>query len=510
MLNCRSLVVAVLAFALTAAAPAAAVTLRVASSALPPGLGNPYGSIPQSSSHTRTAILDGLTRIDPDGRLAPALALAWQPLDARTWRFRLRPGVVFSNGEPFDATAVKAVIDWLKSSAARGQLMAAEVRGIVEVRIVDDLTIDLLTAQTDAVLPKRLTLIMMVPPKAWAALGVEGFTQAPVGTGAYVLQDWGLTTGKTIIAANPRSWRAPQQIVRVELTPLKEPVGRMQALTSGQVDLTQGLGPEDLAAVQQQGFAVHTEQEPQVMALALRNVGNAGQPLHDVRVRQALNYAVDKVAIAEVLLRGTAQAVGQGAIPGVTGYNPEVKPYPHDLARAKALLAEAGYAGGLKLVARIQTAGPTEAAAIYQKVAADLAEAGVTLELRPILSQDWVRMYTNGDWGGADIISTTWNAGAYHDTIRAIETFSCRKPGAFFCAPELEPLIDASNAELDPARRERLLQDIMARYHVLAPSLFLVNLTSVYAHSQKVQTLVLGATGLWFEEMRMAAPSAAR
>jgi ABC-type transport system substrate-binding protein len=251
------------------------------------------------------------------------------------------------------------------------------------------------------------------------------------------------------------------------------------------------------------GFAVHTEQEPQIMALALRNVGNEGKPLHDVRVRQALNYAVDKSAIADVILRGTAQAVGQGAIPGVTGYNPAIKPYPRDVKKAKELLAAAGYGNGLKLTARVQPAGPTEGAAIYQKVAADLAEAGVQLELRPVQSQDWVRMYATGDWGGADIISATWNGAAYRDVIRAFETFSCRRPGAFFCAPEIEPLIDASNVTLDTAKREARLQDIMARYHDLAPSIFLVNLTSVYAHTARVKGVVLGTSGLWFEQMKL-------
>lgn len=483
---------------------ASAETLRIASSGLPPGLGNPYGSIAQSASHTRTTILDGLTRISPDGKLQPALALSWQALNDRTWRFVLRPNVVFSNGEPFNAAAVKAVIDWLKSSPARSQLIAAEVRGFAEVRVVDDLAVDIVTVTTDAVVPKRMAMIMMVPPKAWATLGIEGFTQTPIGTGPYVLKDWGLSTGRTVIEANPASWRKAKQITRVELYPLKEPIGRVQALTSGQVDLTQGFGPDDVSALKEQGYTVYTEQEPQVMALALRNIGNEGKPLHDQRVRQALNYAVDKAAIADVILRGTAQAVGQGGIPGVTGYNPDIKPYPRDIAKAKALLKEAGYDRGFTLVARVQVAGPTEAASIYQKVAADLADIGVKLELRPVLSQDWVRMYSTGDWGGADIISSTWNSASYHDMIRAFETYSCRKPGAFFCAPDIEPMIDASNVTLDATEREAILRRIAARYHDLAPSIFLVNLTSVYAYTDRLKGVVLGSTGLWFEQMELA------
>jgi peptide/nickel transport system substrate-binding protein len=491
-------------FAATLLASAAdATTLRIASASLPPALGNPYGSIAQSASHTRTTILDGLVRIGPGGKLQPALALSWEPIDKVTWRFKLRPNVFYSNGEPFNAANVKYVFDWLKSPAAAAQLMATEARGVSDVRVVDDLTVDIITPQTDAVLPKRLTLILMVPPQAFAKMGVDTFTQTPIGTGAYILKDWGQSTGRTVIEAYPKSWRAPKQITKVELYPLKEPVSRMQALTSGRVDIAQGLGPEDVEMVKADGFHIYNEHQPQIMALALRNTDPAGAALKDIRVRQALNYAVDKDAIANVILRGTANAAGQGAIPGVTGYNPNIKPYPHDVAKAKALLAEAGYASGLKLVARVGLSGPTEANAIYQKVQADLAEAGVQLELRPVLPNDWVRMYTSGDWGGADIISSTWNAASYHDTIRAFDQYSCRKPGLMFCAPEIEPLIDASNAELDPAKREVILQDIMAKMHTQAPTIFLVNFTSVYAYTDKVNNIALGSAGLFFEDMTL-------
>jgi peptide/nickel transport system substrate-binding protein len=482
----------------------AAATLRIASADWPPGLGNPYGSIATSGSHTRAAILDPLVRLGPDGQLEPALALSWTAVDATTWRFKLRPDVRFSNGEPFDANAVKAAIDWLRSPAGASQLMAQEVRAIKDVRIVDPLTVDIVTARTDAVLPKRLTLIMMVPPKAWAELGPEGFTQTPIGSGAYILKDWGRSTGKTIIEANPASWRKPVAITRVELSPLKEPVSRIQALSSGQVDVTQGIGHDDLADVEALGFKTVIDQDPQVMALALRNVGNAKSPLQDVRVRQALNYAVNKEQIARDILKGTVQAVGQGAIPGVTGYNPDIKPYPYDPARAKALLAEAGYAKGFKLTARVQVQAVVSAATIYSQVAADLQAVGVTLESRAILGQDWVRMYTTGDWGGADVISVTWNAAAYNDTIRALESFSCTKPGAFFCAPELTPMIEASSATLDTAGREKQLQAIMARYHDLAPTIFLVNIASIYAASPKVGPLIVSRGGLMFERMSFA------
>src|SRR5205814_9391864 len=127
-------------------------------------------------------------------------------------------------------------------------------------------------------------------------------------------------TGKTIIEANPTSWRKPIEFDRIELTPLKEPTTRLQALLSGQIDVTQGLSHEDLGDLQEQGYRVSIEADAQVLALALRNIGNKGSPLQDVRVRQALNYAINKDAIVHDILHDTVEAVGQGAIAGVVGY----------------------------------------------------------------------------------------------------------------------------------------------------------------------------------------------
>lgn len=486
------------------AAQASATTLKVGVPAWPPGFGNPYGSIAQPTSHTRSTIYDALVKIDDAGKLAPVLALKWEALPGNIWRFHLRPNVVFSNGEPFNAAAVKAAIDWLRRPDVTGNLLTAEVANVAEVRVIDEMTVDIVTKTTDAVLPKRLTIVMMVPPKAWAETSAEGFMQKPIGTGPYVLKDWGQTSGYTVIEASPTTWRKPKQIDRVELHLLREPIRRTQALSAGQVDLTQAIGPDDIAGLEAQGIKVMVEQEATVMGLFLPNQRNEGKPLHDVRVRQALNYAVNKDEIATVMLRGTTKPAGQGAIPGTFGYNPDLKPYPYDPAKAKALLKEAGYPNGFKMTARLQPAGPIDVNAVYQKVAADLQAVGVQMELRPVLAPDWVRFYSTGIWDGADALSGNWNASAFGDTIRALEMYACKRSGTFFCDQPTDALINASNVELDEGKREKLLQDAMARFHDLAPSLFLVNYNQIVAYNKKLRNVALSRAGYIFEEMEIA------
>ena len=145
---------------------------------------------------------------------------------------------------------------------------------------------------------------------------------------------------------------------------------------------------------------------------------------------------------------------------------------------------------------------PTDEA-VYVQMAQDLAQVGVHMELRSLIGQEWVRKFFSGDWGDADVLSMTWTTGAYSDTIRAIETFSCAKPGTFFCLPELMPFIEESNRTFDTARRERMLQDLMASLHDLAPSIFLYPFAVIVAHRPGVENVVIGPGGLVFDRMRL-------
>lgn len=478
--------------------------MRVGASDRPPGLGNPYDSIATMASHTRAAILDGLTRQGPDSTFEPALALSWTATSDLTWEFKLRPDAVFSNGEPVDATAIKATLDFLTAPDAARYLIAQETRAIARTDVVDAETIVITTKYPDAVLPKRLSLVMIVPPKYFSDVGLSAFGQRPIGSGSYLLEDWGLQTGRTILTANTTSWRAPEQIDRVEiLAPLRDAIVRLQALRSGQVDITLNISVDERAPIEAEGFINSIKPIGTVQSLALPNVGNPDSPLQDVRVRQALNYAVNKDVISKIIMGGTTNPVGQGAIPESFGYNPDIKPYPYDPDRARTLLAEAGYADGFSLKTEVLRGSSPTDDIVYVQVAQDLARVGIEMNVRSLIGQEWIRKYFSGDWGDTDVLSVTWNAGAYADTIRAIETFSCSKPGAFFCAPELTPLIAESNRSFDVSNRERLLQQIMARYHDLAPSIFLYNQSLIISRHPKVETVVMGGGGFRFEQMRL-------
>ena len=481
-----------------------AATLRVGASSRPIGLGNPYDSISTLGSHSRANIFDGLTRLNPEGKLEPALAVSWEATSDHTWKFKMRPGTVFSNGEPADAAAAKATIDFLTQPESARYLIVRELRAVELAEVIDEETLFITTKYPDAILPKRLSLVMLVPPGAFADMSLDEFAQAPIGSGGFVLEDWGVRSGRSILLANRSSWRAPEQIDRVEvLAPLRDSIVRLQALRSGQVDITVNISVDEIEQAQAEGFIVSTTLGSTVQAIALPNVGNPDSPLQDVRVRQALNYAVNKELITGVILGGTTMPTGQGAIPSNFGYNPDIKPYPYDPERARALLTEAGYGDGFSLLAEVQVGGAPTDEAVYVQVAQDLARVGVDMELRSLIGQEWVRKFFTGDWGEADVLSMTWTTGAYSDTIRAIETFSCAKPGAFFCLPELMPFIEESNRTFDVAMRERMLQDLMASLHDLAPSIFLYPYAVIVAHRPGIENVALGPGGLMFDRIHV-------
>jgi peptide/nickel transport system substrate-binding protein len=483
-----------------------AETLRVGGTQAPPTLGNPYSAVGPPASAVWSPMYDGLTMIDANSKLVPALALSWRSTAPTTWEFKLRPGVTFHNGAAFNAQTVVDVVNMLKSPDMQRFLVASELRTVTAVKALDPLTVQFTTAEPDAVLPKRLNIVMMIEPAAWKAMGVDAYALKPVGTGPYKLTDWGRGNARIKFELVPSSWRAPKPgpnplIDKVELINIAETASRVQAILSGQIDVSLAPGPEDVQVLTDAGFTVKTQPLGVVMSLAFRTERPDAAPLKDRRVRQALNYAVDRQGMAQGILNGRATAASQGSTPETYGHNPALKPYPYDPAKARALLTEAGYPNGFPLRVEALTNLGNSDTALYQKMAEDLGKVGVKVELRSTTFATWVRKYNTNDWGDLDAFSLTWNNAPFQDAIRPIEYFSCIKQAAFFCDPSVVPLIKQSNQAMDEAARLKLLQEIAAKYQDIAPALWLVDFPSLIALSPKVKAAPLRVAGLEFENV---------
>lgn len=466
-----------------------AQTVRYGMVEMPRSQGNPFMQLGPSGTMIWSGLFDALTVLEEDGSLQPALATSWRQNNNLTWSFTLRQGVTFSDGNPFDAESVVATFKWLATEAGRATEVGPEFAHVAGVDAVSPYEIRVRLERPDAILPVRMSVASIVEPRQWAALGPDDFSKRPIGTGSFTVKTWpGL--GKSLIAtAVPTSWRPPR-IDALVVSVIPQAVSRAQALITGLVDVAESIAFDDIDGLRAAGVNVMASPTSQVMSLGFINVNRPDAPLADVRVRQALNYAVDKDTIALALTNGLTTPTAQAAIPGMAGYNPAVTPYPYDPARARALLAEAGYPDGFKLNVEVVVGGFVPAdAAIYQKTAEDLRAVGVDVTLNALPIPLYYEKFLSGDWGNVEALSASYQGRPYGDPLRALTLASCLKRGAYFCDPDIAPLLEAAESAPTPGERTTLLRELAVRYKEIAPTLFLVAQAEVIGVSSELNNV---------------------
>ncbi len=442
-------------------------TIRVGVSGLPSSRGDPFARTWLPPLTTHAAIFDPLTMVDDNGIPGPWLATGWRQLSDTLWQFELREDVVFSNGVPFDSAAVVAVIDYLTSEAGASSAAARDQARITAARSLGPHRVQIETDKPNPFLPRELSMLMIVEPGQWQALGPQGFASDPVGTGPFRVVEW--QPAKVILEANPTSWR-PARASRLEILEMPEPAARLQALLSNQLHIAMSIGAGDTALVERADHDAVMLYDPSVVGIAFNT--EKDPRLRDVRVRRAMNYAVNKDAIVQGFFGGRTFAAGQPTPSIAFGYNPDIEPYPYDPDRAQALLAEAGYPEGMPFIIEIYAAGLQHNRDSYQQVAADLRRVGIDVDLRPLSVPAYGRGMFLGEWQGS-AFGMGFTAAPSFDALRVFTRHNCAWPAPWHCDPEMEKLIAAARAETDLARREELTRAVMAYHHETAPAIYL-------------------------------------
>lgn len=321
--------------------------------------------LPRSLDPTTTAltearnvfghIWDPLLHRKADGAVVPVLADSWERTSDTTWLLHLHPGVSFSNGEPVDAEAVKFTLERYRDPEIHQR--ASWYEGW-EMSVVDALTVQITTPVLDAMLLDKLAdAVYIVPPEYFQEVGQEGFSENPVGSGPYLFEEWVRGDHLTLVAKDDY-WRGVPQIKTVVFRDMPEGSTRVAALLAGEADIAISVPVPQIDMVEADANAmVVTVPSTQSWYVGLQLT--TAEPLKDVRVRQALNYAVDKEAIIDTILDGYGTVIGQAIPPNYVGYNPPANagPYPYDPEKAKDLLAQAGYADGFTLDLDIPATG---------------------------------------------------------------------------------------------------------------------------------------------------------
>ena len=446
------------------------------------GLGTEPGSLdPQAVDQfamftINDNVFDKLVTRNAAGDLVPGVATdTGTPIDDTTWQYTVREGVTFHNGEPLNADAVVhsvlRIIDPDYATPLKDNLGT-----VVGAEKVDEHTVNILTSGPDPLIPTRMTLLYLVPPEASQS---EDFGDNPVGSGPYKFVSWDRGIAVELEADPDYPGDAPS-VSNVRFLFIEEYGTRLAGVLNAEIDLMVDLLPEDNARVDQT-WRTPTGLKQFIVSLNAR----AGSPVEDVRVRQALNYAVDKEAIAEGLFSGIAEILqGQMLNPNWFGFHPDLETYPYDPDRARELLAEAGATDlDIQLVSLVGNSlldrETTEAVAAYW------AEVGVHAEIFiPEFSEYIDRLIDRENRPDAIFVP--------HDNILfdGDRTLSAYYHSQGCCGSmdpsEADDWIDAGRTEIDQDARLKLYQDVGQAGNDGAWYVWLVSIPNVYGGTDRI------------------------
>lgn len=394
----RTLLAVALAAAVAAPAVGYAKTLRWASQGdiltLDPHAQNEGLTIAASSY-----VYEPLVQYNKDFKIVPALAVSWEQPEPTVWRFKLREGVKFHDGAPFNADDV---VFSVKRAMAPTSHFKAYVNGIADVRKVDDNTVEIVTQGPNPVLLRQLTNVFIMDEewgKANNATAPQDFAKNEEtfsarntnGTGPYKLGAREVDV-KTTFVENPAWWgkaNKPGNVTEIVYTPIKQNATRTAALLSGEIDFILDPPAQDLARIKQQAKVVEGNEyrtiylglDQRSPELKYSNV-KGKNPFADVRVREALYRAIDVDAIKKVVMRGSSSPTGTMIAPQVNGWTEALsKRVPYDPEKSKQLLKEAGYGNGFDITLDCPNNRYINDEAICQAIAAMWAKVGVKTSL---------------------------------------------------------------------------------------------------------------------------------
>lgn len=425
-------------------------------------------------------LFDNLTRFDVDGRLVPGLATRWEvDSTGRTYTFHVRTGAAFHDGRPVTAADVRASYlralsptslggrPWplfpILGARAFNTGKAGDVEGL---RLLDDSTLVFTLEEPLNIFPKLLAMpatgIVPTPTP-------EDFDQAPVGSGPWRFVSWSHDDA-IVLARNEAYWDGPPKTDSLRIRIIPEPLTQAAEYESGGLSVVEI--PFGETRRWEASRAAELERRPAIRDLYIA-INTRRGPLADVRVRRALNHAIDVSTLLETVMAGRGVRSGGVIPPGVAGYDSSLRPYPFDTVKARALLAEAGYPQGLSL--KLWRSQRAELARIAQSVQQSLAAVGVTVE---IIQRDASSARAAVRKGEADLFLTDWYADYPDPENFTFPLFHSRNAGtggnyAFLADAAIDSLTVRLRATTDEVEKLRLARETDARLHDLAPWIFL-------------------------------------
>ncbi|SDE51580.1 ABC transporter substrate-binding protein [Ruegeria marina] len=423
-------------------------------------------------------IYEGLVRYNRDLKIEPALAESWEIVSPTTWRFKLREDVFFHNGNAFTAEDVLASLQRVSDPASplKGNLPAYK-----GAAIVDDYTIDIELNGAYPLLLNDLTNIHIFD-RDWLVennaekptdvdAGVEGYaTFNTNGTGPFKVESR-TPEAQTILSANESWWDKPEHnLTRIEFQPISSAATRVAALLSGEVDFVDNAPVQDLPRLQAApNLEVLEQTDLRTVMLGFNRrdelIAGGANPMNDLRVRKAMQMAVDMDLIHDKVMRGKSRNAGALVAPAIPGYAAELDTVQDaDPEAAKALLAEAGYPDGFDLILVCASDGFVNEEQLCQAIASMWARIG----LRPQIDIGTVAKQFPKKKSASDVYIFGWATLPMLDTyslmVQVLHSQS-ENAGVFnwggWSYPEIDRLTQAAAVELDREKRLAMETEVL-------------------------------------------------
>lgn len=455
--------------------------LIVAVAAEPKSL-DPMGANDNDSTRTKHLIFDTLLVQSEEAEIIPGLAESWEFADDLTLNLKLREGVKFHNGSDFTASDVLYNL----KAASESSFASWTVEGIdvANCTATDDYNVVIKLTAPNGSLLANLCYLYITDEQTVTEMGVEAHANAPVGTGAFIFDQW-YRGDRLEFKANKEYWGTVASFETLIVRVIGETSSRAIEIESGGVDVALGLTSTDIE---------NFEGNENVQVLKTQAFGNqyvgfncSAEPFNNKTLRQAISYALDRESIVKAVY-GSLGSVANGPMtPSIWGYNENLKPYEYNVEKAKELMKEAGYENGLSI--KLTTSDHQTRADTAEIIQNQLGQIGITVEVEILENATYLDRILDGS---VQMYLLGWNADT-GDAAYALDAFYGGGPAwantARYMNEEVNALLDAGKASTDPDVRFKAYEKAQELIVEDAPWVFLYDQEEVVCVRSNIQGL---------------------
>ncbi|MFP3953456.1 MAG: ABC transporter substrate-binding protein [Candidatus Acetothermia bacterium] len=444
-------------------------------------------------------IFDSLLRRTADSDIVPALAESYERETDKSWVFHLREDVKFHNGEELTAEAVKFSVDRIFDPELKST-RATDLDWIESVEVIDEYTVRIEANKVFALADHYFSELQIVPPDYVEEVGDKEFNLKPVGTGPFEFVRWD-QGNRVVLKRNADYWDGPSDVSEVTFRFISSAASRMATLLGGDADLVADVPVTAIEQIEKRSTTkLGVATGSRVIFVGLDSVQDT--PLENAKVRQALNYAVNKDAIIESLLHGLAEETVTLLTEKDLGFNPDVEPYPYDPEKAEELLEEAGYPDGFEIDMATLSGRYINDKQVAQAIAGYLKEVDVEVNL------DVLEFGTFNDQLFSKQINPMFLVGWGNPVFDAsyVFDFIVRSDGLIrtIQSEEIDELLTEGRTTTDQGKRETAYQEAVELVQQQAPAIFLYKQPVLYGMSERLNWTPRSDEFLWVYDASVA------